>query len=64
MKAEHDGHVASICKVFDAYPSHLAYPRKWFNNPQSIARYSVQLICGGLCSIIRSTVEQVHSSDK
>ena len=63
-KVEYDTHVAAVYKAFEQFPEHVKYFKKYFDHPESIAKYSIMKIRGGMCCISSAAAEQCHSSNE
>jgi len=63
-KEEFEYHVQQTYIVLSSYPLHVAYFKKWFDKPKSIAKYEIIKNCGSLCTISSSNSESLNSSNK
>jgi hypothetical protein len=63
-KDEYESNVKKVLSSLQAYPQHVTYLKGYFDDPDSIARYSIARIRGGLCTISSAAAEQMHSSNE
>ena len=63
-KEEYDHNVAQVYEGFKSYPEFVKYFHGYFDDPSSIAKYSISMIRGGLCTITSAAAEQTHSSNE
>ena len=64
-KKEYDTHVENVHEAFDAYPEFVEYFRNnYFSKPESIAKWSIMKIRGGMLTISSAAVEQSHASNE
>jgi hypothetical protein len=63
-KEKYDHHVAAAYEGLKAFPNHVTYFKKFFDDPASIAKYSLSAMRGGLCTITSAAAEQTHSSNE
>jgi len=53
----------AVYKVFERFPEHVKYFKKYFDRPESFAKYSIMKIRGGMCCISSAAAKQCHSSN-
>ena len=53
----------AVYKAFERFPENVKYFKKYFDHPESIAKYSIMKIIGGMCCITSAAAEQYHSSN-
>ena len=63
-KEAYQTHVQAVYDGLQAYPAHVEYFKNYFDDPASIAKYSLSQIRGGLCTISSEAAEQTHSSNE
>jgi len=62
-KVDYDTHGKAVYKAFEQFPLQVKYFKKYFDNPDSIAKYSIMKIRGSMRCITSAAAEQCHSSN-
>ena len=57
-------HLSMVFEGFVSYPKHVKYFKTYFDDSQSIAKYTISKIRGGFCTFTSAAVEQTHSSNE
>ena len=63
-KKQYDNHASSLYSQLKAFPEYVKYFHKYFDDPDSIAKYRINLIRGGQGLITNAPAEQTHTRNE